>query len=184
MSQNVIERFVQIPQGGTVNAGLQTLGRYPDCNGFRGFELRKLRVAPVQPYAEKFTAMVSVPGNILIGPIDIPFTLNVELPVGVAVSCLTPCSNNQTIELIVSDLPDSPNLYGATYFVNPRQNVDVAIPDAVVAVTPYPSTAVLTFRDSAAAVIATATGPLMVARPRTAKTVSSNSATPGMLFHY
>jgi hypothetical protein len=182
--QNVIERFVNIPQGGTINAGGHTLGSFDETDPNARFQLRKLRVAPLQPWTEKFTAMLTTPGSIQVGPIDIPFTINIELPVSIAITCPTACSNNQTIEMIVSDLPDSPNMYGATLLVQPRQNVDVAIPDAVVAVTPYPSTATLTFKNGGGATIATATGPLIVARPRLAKTVASNSATPAMLFHY
>jgi len=182
--QDLIERFVRIDQGATANAGNITIGYRDESLTLEGFRLRKLRVAPIQPYVERLTAMLTLPSNIVVGPIDIPFTYNCELPVNVAVSCPTACSNNQTISLIASDLPDAPNLYGATYLVTPAQNADVAIPDAVVAVTPYPSTATLTFKDSAGNVLATATGPLMVARPRFAKTVASNSATPAMLFHY
>lgn len=182
--QDTIQRFVKIAQGATVNAGSQTLGSFDETDPNSRFQLRQVRVAPTAPWVEKFTAILTLPSGIQVGPVDIPFTINVPTPVHIAVSCPTRCSTDQIIEMIVADLVSDWNVYGATYLAQPAQNVDEPIPDAVVAVTPYPSTATLTFKDGAGATIATATGPLMVARPRLAKTVASNSATPAMLFHY
>ena len=179
-----IEKFVNIETGQTCSAGLNELGYFDDDETREGFKLRKLRVAPMQPYIEKLTALLTTPGGIVVGPIDIPFTYNVECPVTVVVTCPSRCANNQTVKMIVSDLPDSPNLYGATYFVQPQQGADVPIPDAVVAVTAYPSTAALTFKDGGGNVIAQALAYLIVARPRLAKTVASNAPIPSMLFHY
>lgn len=182
--RDVPQKFVNIPQGATCAAGIVTLGSFDEQNPKSEYRLRKLRVAPIYPYVEQLQMVLTTPGGIEVGPIDIPFTYNVETPVSGYVICPTASAGNQTIMLILSDLPDSPNLYGATHLVQPPQGVDTAIPDAAVACTPYPSTATLTFKDGSGNVIATATGPLLVARPRLAKTVASNSATPAILFHY
>jgi hypothetical protein len=183
MSRN-IERFVNIAAGATCSAGTHTLGEYDETDPRSEFRLRNLRVAPLQPYSEQITAMLTLPGGIEVGPIDIPFSFNALTPVHVVVSRQARGAGEQTIKIMLADLPDSPNLYSATHLVQPQQAADVDIPDAVVAVTPYPAAATITFKDSAGNVICTSTGPYLVARPRLAKTVSSNSATPAMLFHY
>ena len=182
----IIQRFVDIDVGAIVDAGSQVLGHFNEQNPNEEYKLRKLRVATTSPltYVDKLIATLTTPGGIDIGPIDIPFTFNVELPVSVRVQCLVKSTKQQRVMIIVSDLPDSPNLYGATYLAQPAQNADALLPDQVVACTVYPSAGVLTFKDGAGNVIATATGSQLLARPRLAKTVASNSATPAILFHY
>jgi hypothetical protein len=182
----IIQRFVDIDVGTAVSAGLQTLGQFNEQNPDEQYRLCKLRAATTSPmtYSEKLQAILTTPGGIEIGPIDIPFTYNVETPVSVRVICPSRSSVQQRVMLILSDLPDSPNLYGATYLAQPQQNADTPLFDQVVACTVYPSAGVLTFKDGAGNVIATATGSQLIARPRFAKTVASNSATPAILFHY
>lgn len=180
----IIQRFVDIPSGTTASSGVVTLGEYDERNQNDRYKLRKLRVWPLYPYTVQLSCMLTVPGGAQVGPIDLPLVYNVELPVQIVVTCPATERINQRVMCIVSDLPDSPNLYGATRLVQPAQNADTAIPDACVALTLYTG-ATLTFKDAAGTTIGTAAGNnQLIARPRLAKTVASSAATPAILFHY
>ena len=180
-----IERHFPVAVNQTRQGGSLTLGHYDEDNKHQEHELRKLRVFNLMPYADEgYQATLTVPGGVMIGPIDIPFTYNVETPVHIVVTNSTGPTEYQDICATIADCDDSPNLYGATLLARPNQNADVAIPDAVVAVTGY-SGATLTFKDSAGVTICTSTGnSQLVARPRAAKTVATSGEGSAILMHY
>jgi hypothetical protein len=149
--------------------------------------LSQLRVGLLKPDAmlERWVADVTVCGVGPIGPIDLPFSLNVEQPVVIDVRPLTAPTNANEVVGLLCDLPNSPNLYGATYLAIPDRGL-AQIPPWVVAVTVYGDPAVVTaaFQDPAGNVIATAWGPQLVARPRFATQVVLAGAGAAILFHY
>jgi hypothetical protein len=150
--------------------------------------LAQLRVGWSHPdrVVERWTADLTV-GNIgPIGPIDLPFTFNVEQPVAVAVRPLSaPAQSNQVL-LLLCDLPNPPNLYGATYLAIPDRQGIAQIPPWVVAVTVLgdPTVVVATFLDAGSNTISTCWGPNLVARPRAATQVSLSGADAAIIFHY
>ena len=180
-----IERHFPVQIGQTRQGGSLTLGSFDEDNPKAQYELRKLRVFNLMPYdGEGFQAFLTIPGGVTIGPIDIPLTYNIEVPVHIMVVNATGPANYQDIVATIADCQDSPNLYGATLLVRPRSNTPVAIPDAVVAVTGY-NGATLSFKDSSAGTICTATGDnQLVARPRAAKTVTTSVSNSAILMHY
>lgn len=186
-----IQRFVDIPAGRVlVAASRQELGDFDESNRREQYKLRQIRVGLQKPNnGVRYTAQLTVPGGIIIGPIDIPFRFNVELPVNIEFSSDIAFADTQQIMCTAHDLPDSPDLYGATYFVDDA-SVDgggvpvVEIPPWVHAVTIY-SGGTATFWDAALAAIGTAIGPQLVARPRKAKFISNASERKNsVLFHY
>lgn len=189
-----IQRFVDIPTGAVITGGSQqTLGTFDENNPREQFKLRQLRVGLDAPKnGVRYTALLIVPGRPdPIGPIDIPFRLNVEGPVTLQFTSDKANTVPQKITCTFHDLPDPPNLYGATYFVadaSDRGGLAPAgltpIPPWVVAVTIY-SGGTATFYDNAGNNIGTATGPLLVARPRAAEFISvAAESHPSVLFHY
>jgi hypothetical protein len=179
-----ILRFVDFAPnlGVTVSSGIRLMGEFDDRDPSSEYRLRKLTVAPIQPYTVQMTAKIILPGNIVIDPIDLPFSYNVTSPAQIYISCPT-ITEPQQVQLILADLPDSPNLYGATHTVIVSQNAPVAIPDACVAVTLVANGGVLTFFDITPAAIGTGSGSQLIARPRIAHTVSSSIA-GAIVFHY
>lgn len=192
------QRFIRIKAGEIISAGLQVLGNFNEANDAAEFRLRKLRLWFLQPYVSHYEAMLTLPGNAILGPIDLPCFLNVETPVSVFVRCAVAQQQDQEIICTIADLPDSPNLYGATYLLRIPGNEPVMlggklkvtpptlfpIPDGVVAVTEYDG-GTLTFYDSTSSEICSCTGPQLVARPRLAKFVSTSATGPSaILFHY
>lgn len=180
-----IERHFPVAIGQTRQGGSLTLGTFDEDNKDSQYELRKLRVFNLMPYADEgFQVFLTVPGGVTIGPIDIPLTYNVETPVHIMVVNATGPSNYQDIVATIADCQDSPNLYGATFLVRTSANAAVDIPDAVVAVTGY-TAGTLTFKDSGGTTICTATGNnQLIARPRAAKTVQTSAASSAILMHY
>ena len=185
MSKPNIERHFQVATNQKRRAGSLTLGSFDEDRTGQQHELKKLRVYNLRPYTdEKYQANLTVPGGVTIGPIDIPLTYNIETPVHIEVTNVNGPSSPQDIVATIADLPDTPNLYGATYLVQPSANADVAIPDAVVAVTGY-TAGTLTFKDSSGTTICTASGSnQLVARPRLAKTVATSATGSAILMHY
>jgi hypothetical protein len=149
--------------------------------------LAQLRVGWLHPelVLERWTADLTVAGVGPIGPIDLPFTFNVEQPVIIDVRPLSAPANANEVVGLLCDLPNSPNLYGATYLAIPDRGL-AQIPPWVVAVTVYGDPAVVTaeFQDPAGNAIATAWGPQLVARPRFATQVALAGAGAAILFHY
>lgn len=181
-----LQRFVSIPAGALTNAGSVQLGSFDPDDPRSRYELRKLRVVPLEPYASQLSCVLTLPGGAQLGPIDLPMALNVECPVIIVVTCPTPDAAVQTVMCTIADLPDSPNLYCATRLeVTGRGGVDIAIPPGVVAVTGYDA-ATLTFKTAAGATICTAAAGAsqLVARPRLAQLISSSAANSAILFHY
>ena len=176
-----IERFVKIPAGAalTQSHSLGELSRHSE-----EFRLRKLTVAPEFPYVEQITATLTLPGGVVVGPIDVPFTFNATSPVQVRIDAPS-LANYQSVHIILADLPDSPNLYGATHWASVANNAKLAIPDACVAITLLTTGQTLTFYDSTPTAIGTATGSQLIARPRIAKTLAIGGGSGGsVLFHY
>jgi hypothetical protein len=182
--EKTIQRFVDLqPNVGVVRSGTRLMGEFDDRDPVSEYRLRKLTVAPIFPYREQITGEITLPGNILIGPIDVPFSFNVTSPAGVVISAPN-LTQLQTIQLTLADLPDSPNLYGATHTVLDAQGaVLFAVPDACVAVTLAANLGVLTFYDGASVAFGTASGSQLIARPRIAKFVSTSIA-GAIVFHY
>lgn len=184
--QRNLQRFVSISPGATTSAGSVGLGHFDVSDPRSVYQLRKLRVVPLAEYTSQLSCMITLPGGIEVGPIDLPMALNVELPVVVVVSCPTPDVVQQTVMCTIADLPDSPNNYSATRLFFPTvANADVVIPPAAIAVTGY-GASVLTFKTAGGATICTvgATSNQFVARPRLARTVASSLANQAILFHY
>jgi hypothetical protein len=181
----VIQRFFKVPAGSVVSAGTVTLGTFDEKDSRDQYKLRKVRIQNLAPYAEHFEVSLTTPGGIEIGPIDLPLTYNVELPVMISLRCPVGPATLQTIMCIASDLPDSPNLYGATHFVLAPVATPAAIPDAAQAITVF-GVGAATFFDAGMVAVATVapTMRLLVARPRIAKFVSVATADGAMMFHY
>lgn len=193
MANNPIQRFVDIAAGAVITkAERRELGVFDECNAKEQYKLRQIRVGLQFPAnGVRYTALLTVPGGLFIGPIDIPFRFNIECPVNIEFTSDKANSERQQIMCTVHDLPDSPDLYGATYFIPdasagseiPPVNF-VHIPDWVVAVTIY-SGGTLIWYDVGGNNLGTATGPLMVARPRLAEFIAvSTEGQPSVLFHY
>ena len=184
-----ILRFVDIPAGAViVNAARQELGSFDENDPKAHYTLRQVRCGLDEPAnGVRYTAMLAVPGGQQIGPIDIPFRFNVELPCNFAFTSDIANTANQKIVITAHDLPDSPDLYGATYLseaISETPDPGVRIPAWVHAVTIY-SGGTGTFFDAAATVICTATGPQLVARPRLAEFINvSAEHSTRVLFHY
>lgn len=179
----VIQRFVDIDGGKTISAGLVTLGSFNERDPSAVYQLRKLRVVPLRAWEQQLSCLLTLPGGIDIGPIDLPMALNVELPVTLTVTCPVAQASNQRVMCIVADLPDSPNLYGATRLVQPGQNAYVPIPAGCIALTAM-TAGVLSFKDSAGNVIGTMTSTQLIPRPRLALTVATSAANSAIIFHY
>jgi hypothetical protein len=183
-----ILRFVEIPAGRViVDASRVELGDFDESNRREQYKLRQIRVGLQKPNnGIKYTAMLAVPGGVSIGPIDIPFRFNVELPCNLSFSSDAAFAEPQIILCTAHDLPDSPDLYGATYFVpDAPAATPVEIWPWVHSVTIYDG-ATATFYSAASVAIATAVGPQMVARPRAAKYISSTGSERSnpILYHY
>ena len=175
-----IERHVEIKAGATFRQS-HSLGELSrDSEEFR---LRKLTVAPLFPYVEKILCTLTLPSGIEVGPIDVPFVYNVTSPAQVVINSPV-LASYQDIRIILADLPDSPNLYGATYLAPVGVGDFVAIPDACVAVTLLAVGQVLTFYDSTHTAIGNGEGSQLIARPRTAKFVGIDEPGGAVLFHY
>jgi hypothetical protein len=158
------------------------------------YKLRQIRVGLQVPNnGVRYTAMLTVPGGQEIGPIDIPFRFNVELPVNISFSTDIAAAENQQIMCTAHDLPDSPDILGATYYlddaIQPPDRVNplgflMQIPQWVQAVTVY-NGSTAKFLDSGGSDLCTFTGPLMVARPRKAVYITATGSTVNpVLFHY
>lgn len=159
------------------------MGEFDDRDPSSEYRLRKLTVAPIFPYREQITGELTLPGNIIVGPIDVPFSFNVTSPAGVTISAPN-LTQLQTIQLTLADLPDSPNLYGATHTVlDARGGALLPVPDMCVAVSLAANTGILTFYDATSTAFATASGSQLIARPRIAKFVSTSIA-GAIVFHY
>jgi hypothetical protein len=147
-------------------------------------KLVRLRVTHLLPAAERWTADLTLPNAAHWGPIDVPFELNVEQPVEIQARPLTAPARSNVLICALANLPNTPNLYGATYLVQPQANAHFAIPDQVVAVTVYTG-GVLTFYDAASVAIATVTSVGLHARPRSAVFASlAGNAPLAVLLHY
>ena len=149
--------------------------------------LSQLRVSWVDPtlVAEQWTVDLNVAGIGPIGPIDLPFTFNVEGNVEIAVRPLAAPANANDVLAVLCDLPNCSHLYHATHLPKLVQGV-VAIPNWVVAVTVFgdPLTMSGQFQDIGNNVIANfPAGPSPVARPRTAAFIQVTGETT-CLFHY
>lgn len=180
MRDALVERKVSIPAGvGYTQSHSLGILEEPKCE----FRLRKLTVSTEFPYVEQILGTLTLPSGIVVGPIDVPFTFNVTSPVQVKIEAPV-LASNQTVRLILADLPDSPNLYGATHFAAVGVGDFVAIPDACVAVTLLAVGQVLTFYNSAHTAMGNAEGSQLIARPRTAKFVGIDEPGGFVLFHY
>jgi hypothetical protein len=192
MSQLPILRFVDVPAGRIISGASQvTLSWFDEQNTREQYKLRQLRVGLYQAAnGVRYTALLTVPGGIEIGPIDIPFRFNVEGPVNLQFTSDSANTVNQKIVCTFHDMPDSPNLYGATYLVLDTRTEAAFpnwthIPPWVQALTIY-SGATVTLYDHLGAAIGTAVGPQLVARPRAAEYLkgTAESGTVPVLFHY
>jgi hypothetical protein len=181
-----IQRFVKVAAGATVSAGSVVLGSFDERNPDEQHKLRKVHVATVQPYTDPYQCMVTIPGGTLIGPIDVPFTMNLPLPSLFVVLGTNSGSETQTIMLIADDLPDAHRLDDATYYVEDSADggPNVAIPDAVVAVSVLNGNKA-TFYNAALTEMFTENAGYHIPRPRAAKWLN-NPAEGGnyYLFHY
>lgn len=185
------QRFINIVAGQVVdNAARQELIIDDPHSEREGFRLRQIRVGTLFPRnGVRYTAMLTVPGGIEVGPIDIPFRFNIEGPVNIAFSTDSANTVNQVIMCTSHDLPDSPDLYGATWFLNaaipePPNPAYFPIWPWVVAVTIYNGDTA-TFYDAGGSSICTATGPQLVARPRAAEFIAlSSERGANCLYHY
>lgn len=180
-----IQRFVDIAAGAVpVHAHRQELGWFDETDPHAQYKLRQLRVGLAFPAnGVKYTALLTVPGGLEIGPIDIPFRFNVEGPVNIAFTADSANTVNQQIMCTWHDLPDCPNLYGATYLIRDAASNPVAIFPWVQAVTIY-SGGTATFYDAGMTQICTATGPQLVARPRLAEFIQTSGELGAILYHY
>ena len=180
-----IERHFEVKAGQVRGGGSLTLGTFDEDQKNAQHALCKLRVFNLMPYTnEVYQAFLTVPGGVTIGPIDVPFVCNIETPVHIMLVNGVGPDAYQDIVATIADLPDPPNLYGATLLLQPAQNRDTDIPDAVVAVTGYDG-ATLRFKDSTGSTICTASGNnQLVARPRLAKTVATSAEGSAILLHY
>jgi hypothetical protein len=182
-----IQRFVRIAAGQTVASGTVTLGSFDERNPQEQHKLRKVHVAPVQPYGTPYTCLVTIPGGTVIGPIDVPFTMNLPLPASFVVSGTNAGASEQIVMLTADDLPDAHHLDDATYLV--IDEVDggpaVAIPDAVVAVSVLSIGTQVKFLAYDSSDICTLAAAYRIPRPRAAKYLN-NPAEGGnyYLFHY
>lgn len=188
-----IQRFVDIPAGRVItNASTQALGWFDENDPKDQYKLRQLRVGLSAPAnGVRYTVMITVPGGQDIGPVDVPFRFNVEGPVSLTFTSDKANTEPQKIMCTWHDQSDSPNLYGATYFVADASTKDLPfpqnltpIPQWVQEVTIYGG-ATASFYDSAGNVLCTALGPQLVARPRDAVFISSDAEShAAVLFHY
>jgi len=200
----IIQRQFRIAPG-VATSGRETLGNFNEKNPDELYKLRAVRVGSFGlPYDThvRIQATLTMPGGAEVGPIDVPFRYNCELPVTINWASLAQ-SEQVTCICSAADLPDPPNLLGATYFVAgtgvSEPNIDrlrslkpifvpnvsgpvVSIPYWVVAVTIY-SGDTGTFYDIASTAIGTFTGPLPVAKPREAVALSTANSS-SVLFHY
>jgi hypothetical protein len=198
----IIQRQFRI-QPGVATSGRETLGNFNEKNPNELYKLRAVRVGSFGlPYDEhaRIQATLTMPGGCEVGPIDVPFTFNCALPVTINWATLAQ-SEQVTCIATAADLPDPPNLLGATYFIQgagvSAPMIDklrgpkfkpavvgptVQIPYWVVAVTVY-SGDTATWYDSTSTAIGTVTGPLPVAKPREAVALST-AANSSVLFHY
>jgi hypothetical protein len=193
------QRFFRIDPG-AATSGKQTLGEYNEQDPNDDFKLRLVRVGSFGlPYDthEHIEATIIVPGGCEIGPIDVPFRLNCELPCTIMWQSVAQ-SSSVTVQCTAADLPDPPNIWGATYFVKStsippslrpkrqlRPNVtlpQMQIPYWIVAVTVY-SGDTGTWYDDTDTAIGIFTGPQPVPRPRAAVGLSVSNSGP-VLFHY
>lgn len=179
-----IQRFVKVASGQTVASGSVVLGSFDERNPHEQYKLRKVHVAPMQPYTDPFTCLVTLPGGTVVGPIDVPFTMNLPLPCSFVVSGTNAGPNDQLVMLTADDLPDAHRLDDATYLVINASD-PVPIPDAVVAVSCFLPGVNVVWQDYAHAELATTQGAMHLPRPRAAKFVW-NGAEGGnyYLFHY
>lgn len=183
LEKAILRTFDIAPGAGAIQSGVRLMGEFDERDLSAEFRLRKLTVAPIQPYAEQITATITLPGGIIVGPIDLPFSYNITSPAQVIVFAPN-LTSPQSIQLILANLPDSPNLYSATHVVVDGSGGTLfPIPDACVAISNLANTAVITFYNSTPAAIGTASGSQLIARPRTAKFVSTSLA-GAIVFHY
>lgn len=145
-------------------------------------KMQRLHITEVTRVDVSVVANLLLPGGEQIGPIDLPCYLNVPGPVHVQVDVMDALTVPLSVRAVLSDLPDAPNVWGATYTVYPNQ-ATVPIPDAAIAVAVL-SGATATFRDQGGNAIGTFTGPYMVARIRNAVGVSVSVATAPVIFYY
>lgn len=183
MMPNPNQVFADIPAGAVTSAGQLTLGKYNENDRNSKYQLRKLRVVPLNDWTKQLSCNLILPGGITLGPIDLPMALNVELPVQIVITCPVAEPIKQTVMCTVADLPDSPNLYAATRLVQPRQNADEPIPPGCIALTAM-TAGVLSFKDAAGNVIGTMTSTQLIPRPRLALTVATSAANSAIIFHY
>ena len=174
-------------QRATVGRTRENDDRFPiwgDCP-----HLCQMRVGWISPelVAEGWTAMLSVANGMqYIGPIDLPFTANVEQPVEIAVTPSAAPAADQRVMISLCDLPNPPNLYGASYLPTVDKSGVALIPPWVVAVTVYAdptTTPTGTFLDPSSTAIGTFAANVMLARPRLAKSIQVTSGA-AVIFHY
>lgn len=149
--------------------------------------ISQLRVSWISPdlVLERWTADLFVAGIGPIGPIDLPFTYNVEQNVEIRVRPLAATTNANRVLATLCDLPVSNHLYHATYLPILDQSGNAAIPNWVVAVTIF--TGSISFIDPTTNVITTCTTTgVPVARPRWATVIQYTGGESGgaVLFHY
>jgi len=190
------QRFVRIDPGLTTFVGHVILGSFDETDRDSRYKLRAVRVGfnrlPFDTQA-RITAQVIVAGGCQIGPIDVPFRMNLELPVQIDIT--SELQDEQvTVMCTAADLPDPPNLLGATYLqltgsspaiadeAGPKVPITWAIPYWVCAITVFSGDTV-TLYDVHSSTIGTFTGPQPVARPREAVALSTANGS-AVLFHY
>lgn len=163
-----------------VNSGAKIWGNAP--------HLAQLRVGFLHPelVAERWTAEISVNEIGPIGPIDLPFTLNVEQPATVTVTPLSAPTDDNQVELLLCDLPNPPNYDGATYLVTGDPGTVIVIPHWVVAVTVFgdPTAVGGAYYDPSATLITAFLGPERTPRPRIAQSFQFTGTSGAALFHY
>jgi len=150
--------------------------------------LSKMRVGFVDPslVAEAWTAMLKVADIGFVGPINLPFTMNVEQPCELVIEPAAAPTNAVTVLIQVADLPDSPNLYGAVYLPDVPDDLKVQIPSWVVSVELLadPAGSVSgNFTDGSGTDYGTAYPGGIVARPREASLITL-STSGRVIFHY
>jgi hypothetical protein len=187
-----ILRFVDVPAGAVLtDAARHELGSFDEQNRNEQYKLRQIRCGLDEPTnGVRYTAMLLVPGGQKIGPIDIPFRFNVELPVNISFTSDAANSVNQKIVMTAHDLPDSPDLYGATYLtevLNERAAPGFPIPKWVHAVTVYDNATAAFFDANGVQICSVITAaPQLIARPRLAEfiNISGAESSTRVLFHY
>jgi hypothetical protein len=176
-----IQRFIEF-EAGVTGVGRQTLGSFDERDP--RYALRHVRVVPLNAGTVQLFGALVMPGDITVGPIDLPFDFNCELPVHVQVSCPIADTVNQTVMLIAGDLPNPPNLLGATHLEMATPGSPIPIPEMCVAVTLLVSGGTLGYFDGAMVPIGDADGNQPIARPRAAKFVEVSEPGGAVLFHY